>query len=475
MKKDELPFNVMVNLIDIYWDDPVAFVQDILEAEPDKWQRDTLNGLAENPKVSVRSGQGVGKTALEAWTAIWYLSCRPNPKVICTAPTKQQLHDVLWAEIAKWLEGSVVKNFLKWTKTKVYMIGSEERWFATARTATKPENMQGFHEDYMLFIVDEASGVADPIMEAILGTLSGQENKLLMCGNPTRTSGVFYDSHHRDRVDYVTLKVSSYDSTRTNKQNIESLLRKYGEDSDVARVRVFGDFPKAEKDGFIPLYLAEAATKGKPYLNDDGIEEIPEGAVLGIGVDVARFGEDETVITTRIGKKVIRQEGFYGQDTMKTVGETLRTAREFMRKYSKNHCIINVDDDGVGGGVSDRLLEVKREERLFITVNRCRNGAVADDYENYDSWGTESWANLKDILKFIEIPDDDDLVAQLTTRKYHVTSKGKIALESKKEMKKRNLPSPDKADSLVLAFANGSIEENRYGHSNPLAGGRVYG
>lgn len=103
----------------------------------------------------------------------------------------QQLYDVLWAEVAKWLNKSKAKDFLKWTKTKIYMIGEEERWFATAKTATKPENMQGFHEDYMLFIVDEASGVADPIMEAILGTLSGAENKLLMCGNPNKTSGVF--------------------------------------------------------------------------------------------------------------------------------------------------------------------------------------------------------------------------------------------------------------------------------------------
>ena len=159
MKKNDLPFNVLVDLIDVYWDDPVAFVQDVLDAEPDAWQCETLEALAKKPKVSVRSGQGVGKTALESWSVIWFLCCRPNPKVICTAPTRQQLHDVLWAEIAKWLEGTLVKNFLKWTKTKVYMVGYEERWFATARTATKAENMQGFHEDYMLFVVDEASGL----------------------------------------------------------------------------------------------------------------------------------------------------------------------------------------------------------------------------------------------------------------------------------------------------------------------------
>lgn len=134
----------------------------MLKFYPDDWQASTLMDLANNPRVSVRSGQGVGKTGLEAATALWFLSCFPYPKVICTAPTRQQLHDVLWAEINKWQSKSpVLKRILKWTKTKIYMKNYEERWFATARTATKPENMQGFHEDYMLFIVDEASGVAD--------------------------------------------------------------------------------------------------------------------------------------------------------------------------------------------------------------------------------------------------------------------------------------------------------------------------
>ena len=137
------------------------------------------------------------------------------------------------------------------------MVGNEKRWFAVARTATKPENMQGFHEDNMLFIVDEASGVADPIMEAILGTLSGANNKLLMCGNPTRTSGTFYDAFNVDRSIYRCHTVSSADSKRTNKQNIESLIRKYGKDSNVVLVRVFGEFPKQEDDVFIALSIVE--------------------------------------------------------------------------------------------------------------------------------------------------------------------------------------------------------------------------
>lgn len=473
------PYNVvsdLIALIDLYWDDPVAFVQDILMAEPDDWQAAVLYDIAHHPLVSVRSGQGVGKTSLEAWVVIWFLCCRPNPKVVCTAPTRQQLHDVLWAEVAKWLEGSMVKNLLKWTKTKIYMIGHEERWFATARTATKPENMQGFHEDYMLFIVDEASGVADPIMEAIDGTLSGPENKLLMCGNPTRTSGYFYRSHHQNRADFRTHKVSSRDSKRTNRKNIERLEKQYGRDSDVVRVRVDGEFPRAEPDTFIPLELAEAAAMREVYIQADGELDIPEAEPLEIGVDVARFGDDETVIVPRIGFLVPFIRTYTKQDTMATAGWAISAAKELMRTYGRPRCTIKIDDDGVGGGVTDRIREVVREEGLFIDVIDCHNGGKADDHDHYDNWGTEAWANVRDLLQAgeIQIPNDEDLIAQLSARKYTVTSKGRVILESKKDMKKRGLRSPDRADALVLAFAKTGMVIDPAAASL-LRGGKIYG
>ncbi|KYC94378.1 hypothetical protein B4102_3599 [Heyndrickxia sporothermodurans] len=453
-----IPFNVLVDLIDVYWDDPVAFAEDVLEFSPDKWQRKVLYDLANNPFVSVRSGQGVGKTGLEAVVVIWYLCCRPSPKVICTAPTRQQLNDVLWAEIAKWLESSMVKNFLKWTKTKVYMIGNEERWFATARTATKPENMQGFHEEYMLFVVDEASGVADNIMEAILGTLSGAENKLLMCGNPTRTSGVFYDSHHKDRVDYKTHKVSSWDSPRASKENIERLIRKYGKDSDVVRVRVYGEFPKSEPDVFIPLEMAEMATESviEPY-----------GEELHLGVDVARYGDDETVIAPRIGGKIFDLRTYNKQSTTETTGRIIEAARYFYSEYSIRHVKVKIDDDGVGGGVTDQLHEIVAQEHFPFTIEviPVGNGRTANDEEHYENRGTEMWASIRDRLQdnlsaymqgekaSVQLPNDEKLISQLTTRKYKMTSKGRIMLERKEDMKKRGLDSPDRADAVALAFA----------------------
>ncbi|MFX4306331.1 terminase B [Exiguobacterium sp. A1_3_1] len=457
--KQTKPYNVLASVIDVYWDDPAAFAEDILGFYPDEWQRSILDDLSKKNKVSVRSGQGVGKTGLEAVVTLWYLTCRPNPKVIATAPTKDQLFTVLWAEIAKWMEKSeLLKRLLKWTKTKIYMIGSEERWFATARTATKPENMQGFHEDYMLFIVDEASGVADPIMEAILGTLTGDENKILMCGNPTRTSGVFFDSHNRDKHLWSTHKVSSLDSPRTSRDTIEMLKQKYNEDSDVYRVRVLGDFPKAEADAYIPLEFTDQAIN---------VTVTPvKYADIHIGIDVARYGDDETVMYARVGNKVVARHTHSKKGTTETTGEAIRFARNTLNRFPQApRVVFKVDDTGVGGGVTDGIDEwIDTHNMQKFEVHGINNGARADDPDVYDKLGDQLWGNLRDLLETnfrrrmlgeeptLELLEDDKLVSQLTTRKYRVLSKGVIKVEPKDKMKKRGLASPDRADALALCF-----------------------
>lgn len=130
--------------IPLWRDDPVMFFREVLNFEPDEWQAQAARDLAANPKVSIKSGQGVGKTGLEAAVFLWFVTCFPHPRIVATAPTKQQLHDVLWSEISKWMSKSeLLSILLKWTKTYVYMVGEEKRWFGVARTATKPENMQG--------------------------------------------------------------------------------------------------------------------------------------------------------------------------------------------------------------------------------------------------------------------------------------------------------------------------------------------
>lgn len=474
---DDIQFSEFLDeSIPLWRNDPVMFFREVLGFEPDEWQAEAARDLAANPKVSIKSGQGVGKTGLEAAVFLWFITCFPYPRIVATAPTKQQLHDVLWSEISKWMSKSeLLSMLLKWTKTYVYMVGNEKRWFGVARTATKPENMQGFHEDNMLFIVDEASGVADPIMEAILGTLSGANNKLLLCGNPTRTSGTFYDSHTRDRALYKCHTVSSADSSRTNKENIDSLIRKYGWDSNVVRVRVRGEFPEQEDDVFIRLSWIESSinTELEPetakalgcFFDDKGRKIIDRNGVdsIDIGCDVARFGDDRTVIGYKINEVAKIFKKYNGQDTTWTAGNICRLYNSLVDLYKfKKKIYVKIDDGGVGGGVTDQLREIKRREperykmmeivpihfgqpikhKYYYDTTTYMMGIIREMLEPFDDAGNPRQPTLV-------FPNDDDLVGQLSCRKYSYVG-GKIKVESKKEMKERGLSSPDEADCMLL-------------------------
>lgn len=464
--------------IPLWKNDPVLFMREVLLFEPDDWQIEVAYDLRDYPRVSVKSGQGVGKTGVEAALLLWFLVCFPFPRIVATAPTKQQLHDVLWAEVDKWMSNSpLLSMLLKWTKTYVYMIGYEKRWFAVARTATKPENMQGFHEDNMLFIVDEASGVADPIMEAITGTLAGENNKLLLMGNPTKTSGTFYESHTVDRALYRCHTVNAENSKRTNKENIEAMKRKYGADSNVVRVRVCGEFPQQEDDVFIPISLLEASCQtemsditakalGK-YRNDAGILQPADvrGVIhIQIGCDVARFGDDKTCIGFRVNEVVQLFKKYNGQDTSWTASNISILYKSLKQNFKyKEKIAVVVDDGGVGGGVVDQLKALKRTEpkvyedmeiipvnfgqpikhKYYADTTTFMMGVVRDLIAPFDEAGN---THKPEII----LPNDNDLVGQLSCRKYSFTSNSKQKVESKKDMKERGLHSPDEADCVLL-------------------------
>lgn len=445
--------------VQLYRKDPILYFKEVTHFTPDDWQAEAARAVTRERRISIRSGQGVGKTAWEANILLWFLSCFPYPRVVATAPTRQQLNDVLWAEVAKWQEASpLLKEILKWTKTYIYMVGMEKRWFAVARTATKPENMQGFHEKNMLFLVDEASGVSDAIMEAILGTLTGANNLLVMCGNPTQRTGIFHDSHTADRANYYTMRVSSRDSKRTDKANIAALERKYGKDSNVVRVRVDGEFPKQDDDVFISIDLCEQATMTDIYLGD--VLKVPPPFV-NIGCDVARYGSDETVIFSSAGGYVYAPIVRNGQDTMRTVGDLLQEARRLHNEFPAAKVIVKVDDTGLGGGVTDRMREIINVEARaeyswlrLVPVNFASSVRHIKAAQYYDDIATYMWAVTRDLLqeKAVRIPNDADLIAQLSIRKYILTSRGLQKLESKDAMKARGVGSPDRADALALCL-----------------------
>ena len=445
-----------------YADHPVEFVEDIIGARPDGEQAKILRSVASNPMTSVRSGHGVGKSTVEAWTIIWFMTTRDFPKIPCTAPTQHQLFDILWAEVNKWLRNNpALKNELTWTKEKVYMKGHPEEWFAVARTASQPDALQGFHSDNILYIIDEASGVDDKIFEPVLGAMSTPGARLLMCGNPTQLSGFFYDSHHKNRAIYKTHHIDGRKSSRVSQDFVKTIVSMYGEDSDVFRVRVAGNFPLQEDDIFIPLPLVENSimTEFMPRISPNTIH---------IGCDVARFGDDRTVIGYKTDEKVTFYKKRQGQDTMRTADDIVMLGQELVERYKLNPekdtpIPVKVDYGGVGGGVVDRLRQIKRndpERFWWLEVYPVKFGQRIKHKYYYDST-TYMMSIVKKLLqpydedgikKPVELilPDDDDLVAQLSGRKYTITEDSKIRVESKKDMKKRDRPSPDEADCVLL-------------------------
>lgn len=441
-----------------YAEHPVEFVEDLLHVTPDPQQAAILRSVAANQMTSVRSGHGIGKSAVEAWAVIWFLSTRPFPKIPCTAPTQHQLFDILWAEVSKWLRNNkALERELQWTKEKVYMKQYPEEWFAVARTASKPDALQGFHAEDILYIIDEASGVDDKVFEPVLGALSTPGARLLMCGNPTQLSGFFYDSHHKNRGSYSTFHIDGRNSSRVSQDFINTIITMYGEDSDVFRVRVAGEFPRQENDVFIPLPLVE-----KSIMTQWNEPERP--ASIHIGCDVARFGDDKTVIGYKVDEKVEFWKRRSGQDTMKTADDIIELGETLVRRYRYQKTIpVKVDDSGVGGGVVDRLRQIKRNnpERFeWLDVIPVVFGQRIK-HEFYHDSTTYMMSVVKKLLmpyteeglpKPVELvlPDDNDLIGQLSTRKYGMTEQSKIRVESKEAMKKRGLHSPDEADCVLL-------------------------
>ena len=462
-----------------YADRPVEFVEDIIRARPDRLQREMLQSVADNPLTSVRSGHGVGKSAVESWLIIWFLSTRPYPKIPCTAPTKHQLYDILWAEVSKWLRNNpVLEKDIIWTQEKVFMRGYREEWFAVARTASKPDALQGFHASHVLYIIDEASGVDDKVFEPILGALTTEGSRLFMAGNPTKLTGFFFDSHHKNRTQYHTMHIDGRDSSRVDEAFVHTIVEMFGEDSDVFRVRVAGDFPRALPDSFIPMEWAERASEA-------AAPEIARASRVDIGIDVARYGDDSSVMCPVLEKRAQEEpEIYHHNDTMELVGRAVQLIKRYalVQPWAEIH--VKIDCDGLGVGVFDRLMELreqiteeveKQRAQLYagdkdppppfdLEIVECHfggeGGTVSDtDPVSYQNSTGLMWGTVREALRTqtLKLWPDDKQISQLSNRKYTVNSNGKIELEKKEAIKKRGLSSPDMGDALALALYESNI------------------
>ncbi len=448
----DLPVEMIEAMGKLHWD-PLGFVhfafpwgEGALAGEdgPDKWQEETLRDIGEAVRagagaiqISVRSGHGVGKSALVAWVILWFSSTRPHPQGVVTANTKTQLTTKTWRELAKWHRLAINRDWFEWTATKFALKQHPETWFVSAIpwSENRPEAFAGTHEKDVLLIFDEASAIPDIIWETAEGAMTTPGAIWLAFGNPTRNKGRFKECSGKFRHRWQNKKVDSRNAKKADKAKVNQWVEDYGEDSDFVRIRVKGEFPRAGSTQFISEELVTAAQN----------REIPPGAYahapVVIGVDVARYGDDQSVIYVRQGLHTRKVRKFREKSTMELASYVAEEIRE------QDPDAVFVDVVGIGAGVVDRL------RQLGFSVIEVNAGERAMNPKEFFNRGAEMWSKMRDWLKVGYIPKDTELKDDLTGRQYGFDNKERLQLEKTEDMKSRGLASPDTASSLSTTFA----------------------
>jgi hypothetical protein len=433
-----------------YISDPVGFCSDVLGLNLWRRQKEILLAALAHKAVAVRSGHKVGKTTVVAALALWWCSTRANALVILTSSSYTQVDEQLWPQVRK-LHSQALRRGCPLGGRICQTAEGGIKWPGGRRmfgmSTDKSERMGGYSGDELLFVVDEASGIDESIYEAIEGNMAGGARKILV-GNPTQIGGTFYDAFHADCGQWHTIHVSSEETPNVaagktvvrglaTLEWIEGRRLAWGENDPRFAVRVRGDFPAQGANSVISLQTVESAIA---RWND-----VEAKGHLEIGVDVARFGDDDSVITPRRGNKAFRSVVVHGQDTLQVVGWVLKVARGLRVRGEIPR--VKVDGIGVGSGVVDVL----RSHAGEVDVDDV-NVAEAATCEEYSNLRAQIWFGLNDWLKDGgAIPSDTILKAELVTPTYKFDARGRLAIERKEDMKKRIQRSPDRSDSLALA------------------------
>ena len=462
----------LVNFISGFKHDPAGFAKYMYSwgqgelrdsAGPRVWQNDINNTIRDHLQdpltrhqpllLAIASGHGIGKSAEISMVINWAMSTCPDCMVVVTANTEGQLRSKTWPEVCRWFRRAHNAHWFKPTATAIYATaeGHDRTWRADAIpwSENNTEAFAGLHNKgkRIVLVFDEGSAISDKVYEVAEGALTDENTEIIwiVFGNPTRNSGKFRELFGKYKHRWVTKQIDSRTVEGTNKDLIAEWVNDYGEDSDFVRVRVRGEFPRAGSMQFIASDIVEAARKRAP--------EAKLYDPLIMGVDVARFGDDSTVICLRRGRdaKTVPWIKLRGADTMQVAARVMEMAGQHKPDA------IFIDEGGVGGGVIDRLNMFK------FPVIGVQFGGGADRGQQtgsglikYANKRAEMWGNMRDWLIGGMIPDEADLASQLTGLEYgYIAREGTdaILLEKKSDMKKRGLSSPDEADALALTFA----------------------
>jgi phage terminase large subunit len=462
-RKDENPFAR-------YRDDPLGFAREVLGLTLWDAMEQILLAVRDHRKVAVRSGHKVSKSTTSAVIALWRCLCREGSRTVLSAPTARQVKAIIWKELtqrhrAARLPGDLFVD----PGTGFRYRDSEVFGFST----DDAEKMAGISGADLLFIIDEASGVQEAIFEAIEGNMAGGAS-ILLISNPTQTSGTFYDAFTTKRHLWITIHISSEHTP--NVLSGETLIpglatrawvlekkAEWGEDSPLFQVRVRGNFPDQAENAVIGLGLVEAARS-----RADAETDPPRGA-FALGVDVARYGDDSTVLQPLFGLRPTSAVTYRKQDNVEVAGHVMDLVQQLRSSHDypvvAGPVRVKVDDLGNGGGVTDTLKHSRRAALLGIEVCPVIVSSRATA-PGYSLLRDQLWFALRDWLKGGgQLPADSQLEGELVAPLYTFDTQGRSKVESKDDLKKRLGRSPDRADALALAVYNPPMDP-----SEPTAG-----
>jgi hypothetical protein len=422
---------------------------------PRTWQAGVLGDIGshlQNPatryqpcQIAVASGHGIGKVCTH-WDSnrVGRESTCEDCRVVLTANTDTQLRTKTWPEVSKWFRLAINAH---WWTVNATSIASKEKgheriWRADAIpwSENNTEAFAGLHNKgkRIVVIFDEASAIADKIWEVTEGALTDEDTEIiwLAFGNPTQNTGRFRECFGKYKHRWKTFQIDSRTVEGTNKDQLDKWVEDYGEDSDFVRIRVRGEFPRAGSSQFIASDAVAAARKYKA----EAFEHLPKI----LSVDVARYGDDQTVLGVRQGRKFRVLAKLRGLSTVQVAERVIE-----WRDTEQPDAIV-VDGDGIGAGVIDQLQHRGYGKGLF----EFHGGMTPEDVSMYFNKRAEVWGKTREWINAgAEIPDDPELEQDLTGPMYYFSNKNQIQLEKKDDMKSRGLSSPDCGDCLAMTFA----------------------
>lgn len=441
-------------LIERWRDDPVAFSVEALGVKPWDRQADILRALTRHRRIAVRSGHKVGKSTSAAIISLWWVLTRPRARVVLTSSGDNQIATILWPELRRLHQNARIPVGGDLAVDPRTGLRFPDGRIVFGFSTDKPERAAGQSSDNILYLVDEASGIPEPIIEAMEGNLAGG-GSIVLLGNPTQTSGTFYDAFNEKAEFWHGIHISSEDTPNVSagsivvpglatREWVDEKKALWGEDSPLYSVRVRGEFPSQGSNVVIPLSYIEAA-KARTC---EG-----EGR-LHLGVDVARFGDDSSVVVPRRGWQAAPCRAVHGLDGVQLAAYVLQIARELRRPGEKP--LVKVDVIGVGASAFDQLRQSSEVEVVGVDVSTSAHDTT------YALLRDQLWFMARDWLRDGGcIPDDPKLHGELVAPTYFFNSSGRIKVEPKDAMKKRLKRSPDRADALALAVYEGSSFDPR--------------